>query len=274
MAPLQFHPAAQCGVGSVRLLLYCIFASSPGPLPEGPTGVDGLPVHAIFAGGLGAAVSEIARDELKPNVERALAYGKAVEIFHRYFTVVPLRYGSSLQDEAAVLNFLSRNEKALKRLLQKLKDCVEMGIRITVPKNQDENQPAREWFDNPENAGNAPGIRSGKSYLESRKRAFSDRNLLEKRGRQAVENCKAALKGLYVDMKVEIGVSVPQSVLFKPEAGSSATEAAVVHFLVPRDRMEAFYTSFDTLCVQRDTHEMYLSGPWPPYNFAVLSFRQ
>jgi hypothetical protein len=255
----------------VSLLLYCVFESSTGPIPEGVAGVDGLPVLALFAGGLGAAVSRVDSNDLKPNVARALAYGEAIEIFYRNFSLIPMRYGSFLRDEDAVLGLLARNEEAFKSLLQKLDGCVEMGVRILLPETLDESLLSRKRCEQTDSAVDALGINSGRAYLESKKRSFSERDRLGMLGKEAIENCKAALQGLFVDTKVEehAASTLPGHLASEGDASFSAP-TAVVYFLVRKERLEAFCQSFEKMSATKASG-MLLSGPWPPYNFATLS---
>jgi len=236
-------------------LLYCICATpekAPYPLPAG---VDGQPVRLIENGSLSAVVSVLsARIESLPRDARSvLVYEKVIETFHREGAVLPLRYGSLLEEECQVIEHLRQHRQAYLTTLHELDGCVEMGIRVILEHGKGHTPDAREPCE-------VSPCATGAEYLAARKDYFAECDRLRGRGTLVPAQLQEVFAGLFVRCRLE---SLP------PPGSFFRVPVLSLDFLVKREYEEAFRQTFRTLS-QAHSLKMLLSGPWPPHSFASL----
>ena len=176
-------------------------------------------------------------EQADTDVESVLAFGNIVERIHQRTTIIPVRYGSLLPDEAAVIEHLAEKSSHYLNLLMEMEGCVEMGIRLPMAAPEPDIFPAIK-------------VTSGHDYLLARKRKYSAAEQAEKEA-AALD---FALTGLYRKRCGEAGLFVNQPMY-------------LVSYLVPRNQLDAFRAKLDGL-FEAGTHRGIISGPWPPYNFA------
>ncbi|MFZ2725976.1 MAG: GvpL/GvpF family gas vesicle protein [Methylococcaceae bacterium] len=214
----------------MSLLLYGIVAESV-TLTLAP------PFQLISANGLSAIV-QACESELSREAEPVLAYGKHIMLIHQQTTLIPVRYGSVLANQAVVIEHLARNSVAYHSRLAVLEDCEEMGIRLPLP-TESEIAPSN--------------ISSGYDYLLARKRAYA----VSEAVLQQSDLLNNALASLYREHCAELSVFNGQ-------------RTYLLSYLVPRCHLTAFKTRLTQLNDEL-IDKGFISGPWPVYNFACLS---
>lgn len=227
-------------------LLYCVFRAkiSERDLPQG---VDGRPVIAVCNNGLGAVISQIPLTALSPTIPRLEAYQRVVETLHRNRTVIPMRYGCVCEIRAQALQLLKDRGEEYRALLDKIGDCVEMGIRLLLPQALSVGL-SRD--------GAGPDVRSpGRAYLETRRERYAAQNRDAAEEERLVEVVSTNLRGLFADRRSEVSSSYQDRLVS-------------LYFLVPRNRVDTFRRAFRDLRVSGST-KLLLTGPWPPYNFVL-----
>ena len=116
----------------MKFLLHCIFASGADPQPSVPA----AGVSIVDAHGLRAAISCLNDSKLPFDVGRLLEYEKVVAAFHEHQPVIPLRYGLTMESEAAIRRLLDEHREEYQRLLRQFEGMAEMGLRILVDNRQ------------------------------------------------------------------------------------------------------------------------------------------
>ncbi|MDD5033440.1 MAG: GvpL/GvpF family gas vesicle protein [Methylococcaceae bacterium] len=185
----------------------------------------------IQADGLSAVA--VHREQIDQDLDSILAYGKVVERIYRQTTLIPMRYGNLLPDEAAVIQHLILEAERYRQRLAELEGCEEMGIRLAMPPQPAEVQTA---------------ACNGHEYLLARKRKYLALEQVE----QHTAALDIALSGLYRKRCAEAGLFAGQTMY-------------LLSYLVPRAKLQAFR---ETLEKRDDVEGRWVSGPWPPYNFA------
>ena len=216
----------------MSLLLYGIIAENT--LPNEPR-LDARNVHLIHAEGLTAVTAQC--EEAGQDMETVLAFGRVIESIHQNATIIPMRYGSLLPDEAAVIGHLTEKASHYRQRLEELDGCDEMGIRLPLALPEPEATPVAK-------------PKSGHAYLQSLKRKYSATEQAEKEA----ADLALALQGLFRKSCGEAGLFANQPMY-------------LISYLVPRTQLESFRAKVDEL-FQQGTHKGIISGPWPPYNFA------
>lgn len=227
-------------------LLYCIFGSSVEPDLRIPPGVGGKPVFVVAHDGLSAALSELSESPLAPDALQTVAYERVVEAFHGSTSVIPMRYGCQITDQAEVVRLLEKRREEYETLLRELAGVVEMGIQV-LPRASGSEREAQPF------PTISPATMTGAAYLEARRQYFLRLDQADLDQRRLVADLCNRLAGVYVHHKV----AVPDSRSGHP---------LLAYFLVPRGSLESFRQVARQLC-SRFSLKMLVSGPWPPYNF-------
>lgn len=189
-----------------------------------------------------------------------LAFAQVIEALGKPGPVLPMRFGSLVDEKTQVLDILRVREKEFQTLLEEVKGRVEMSIRLLPEKKDD---PEGDW-DLPSGrpGGCEPEVppesepESGKSYLARRGRHYGLKDL----GRQVVHEKLVGLR------KVFDGLFAKD---FPENSSPGKSKMMSIHFLVQEEQVEKFQDTF--LRFQgKSPDKLLLTGPWPPYHFATL----
>jgi hypothetical protein len=192
-------------------------------------------MHLIKAGGV-AAIVKASETEINREPAIVLAFGEQVLRMHQQTTLIPMRYGSVLVNQDAVtLNLLDHEECYLTRLAA-LENCEEMGIRLPLDLITDDVMTMQQV--------------SGYNYLVARKRAYA----IPEHAEQQASLLNDALAGLYRQHCAAISIFNGQ-------------RTYLLSYLVPRTELQTFHDRLNAL-VDSSACLGFISGPWPPYNFA------
>jgi hypothetical protein len=242
-------------------LCYCIH-SSPGPEPAPPlVGVGGGAVYQVAHRRLRAAVSRINRQDLTPDISRVQSYEQVVLSCYLRGTVIPMRYGCTMEEDSQVIEHLDQHGPHYEALLEELAGCVEMGLRVLLPSGlwagvtPGGPQGSREVTGPPLDP-EAPPERPGLTYLTARKAHYAHQDRWTSDYHQAAKRCRDRFAGLFVKSKTE--------------APSPRLPLLSLYFLVPRTAVTSFRQAFRQLSAT-ESARLLLSGPWPPYNFVTTS---
>ena len=205
---------------------------APGPCPPG--------ICRITAHGLAAAVSAVEQIAASPSVASLLAYARVVEAIHARQAVIPLRYGSVMEDESAVVRLLEDHQHEYGALLARLLGMTEMGIRVLWPVRAGVTPASPQ----------SPGAR----YLASLRNRYSSANVLDGEEEQLADRMAGWLSSCSAGQRREVTCSSQRRLLS-------------LYFLTSKTGVERFRSKARKICPPSGA-KVLVSGPWPPYNFA------
>jgi hypothetical protein len=198
---------------------------SPADAPDG--------AHALAIGGVAAVVTR--PSELSPPEPEALwAHERLVESIASA-AVLPARFGTVVDDEAALHRLLAANEAVLLQALEHVAGCVEVSVRMW----------ARSAMAVASGGTTSAAVGPGRAYLQER--------------REALHAPRAAAEATHARLAEVARDAV--------ERRGARQEVLVGAYLVPRGDLGAFR---DAVAEEdRDLGELDLlsTGPWPPYHF-------
>jgi hypothetical protein len=206
--------------------LYAITDNPGPPLP------DLAPLRLVPVDGL-AAVCTPADDERDVSAEALWRHEEVVEALMADRDLLPVRYGTRLEDEGAVARAVDERREELAVALDRIRGAVELSVRVVAS----DAQAART------RVAEAP---SGAEYLHGRASAAADRD----RTAHALHEPLSALARASVEGRPR-----------PPELLRAA-------YLVERDAVEAFATEVAHLQNANPGLGILCTGPWPPYSFA------
>jgi hypothetical protein len=157
--------------------------------------------------------------------------------------VLPLRFGTVISEEDAVVRLLrDRHDEAL-AWLDRVEGCTEWGVRARLTEHA---SPAQDT---------PPDGLSGTEYLLMRQKRLTGTENARRRAAAAVKNLHDALLPYATD---------------STSRGTSPDLMLDAAYLVPAPQEAAFHAEIDRLAVDLTEMTVQTTGPWPPYSFTNI----
>ncbi|WP_129629549.1 GvpL/GvpF family gas vesicle protein [Candidatus Oscillochloris fontis] len=222
------------------LYLYAI-VDRPGEMPLPRVGLADQPIFFYQDGEIGAVVSRVDPQQVTTEASHIWRHESVVEALAEAGGTLPVRFGTFLADEAAVLAMLAERRASFVAGLAQVRGRVELSLRAI-------------WTDLPP----PPAVveerpRSGRDYIERRmveERAAALRRL---RAEQIADDLYAHLD--------QYAVASVRKVLPTERMVLSAA------YLVAREDVPRFQAGVAEIGRDRPDIRLLCTGPWPAYNF-------
>lgn len=223
----QSPPMVLCPVGIVR--------SRDAATVTGQTMLGQVAVRWVFADELACAAIDASETPANP-MEHVLA----LDAIHRWITVLPIRFGTSMTDEECVCRLLQEQRQELLECLDRVEGAYEIGLRITpsICQLAEAELPAR--------------VSSPADYLAGRRAFYQREDRLSGQADRTTDRYVRGLEGLYRQWRC---------------LTSSLPGVIRLAFLIERDDVGLFRERLKTLADARRGELCELLGPWPPYSF-------
>jgi hypothetical protein len=234
----------------VATYIYCV-RNDPRAVPPDLTGLDGVPVRAIYATGLTAWVSDVGHVPVVSTVERVRAHDTVcAAAMEAGETPLPIRFGQTFADDAAAASAIATRRPALRERLARVAGCVE--LRVVVSRGRESGEPSASVSER------APGDR-GDEGAPGRGTEFLRRLVREGRADLAREvGCEEVRHAVRAAAKAFI---------VEQQRCEAARGLSFFPLLVRRSDLEACRATI-AACLPAAGVEASLLGPFPPYSFA------
>ena len=230
----------------MMVYVYAIVDLPTIPMPA-ILGLEGAALDTLPFQDIGAVVSRSATSKVPPIEANLWEHEAVVETLMADHAVLPMRFGTMLADEAAVLEALTTRYDEFIAGLNCVRGHVELGLRVL-------------WDDDvsltPDRRVVPSGV-SGRDYMLAQ---LDDQRKLDKRREQA----KALAEDIHTTLARQSTRSTRQT-LVTPRLLLTAA------YLVKREQVEAFRQEVETLGSSNPEVRMLCTGPWPPYNFVMVN---
>jgi Gas vesicle synthesis protein GvpL/GvpF len=213
--------------------LYAITDHPGPPLP------DVAPLRFISIDGLAGICALVSEAEVSP--EALWRHEELVEALMADRDLLPVRYGTRLDDEAAVARALEERRDELAAALDRVRGAVELSVRAAAPAAPELSGVALSKA-----AGGAEEAAGGAEYLRARARATAGH-----------ERTAKILHGPLSALARESVEGTPHP----PELFRAA-------YLVEHDAVERFAATVARVESANPGLSLLCTGPWPPYSFA------
>jgi Gas vesicle synthesis protein GvpL/GvpF len=197
------------------------------------TGLHGAPLRRVEGGELAGLVSEHA---VAPELDEEVlwAHEQVVEELMSLATILPLRFGSSVERAEALIAMMAERREEFLASLERVRGAVEISVRAELPAPGEEDPPARP--------------RNGTAYLLQR----AER---ERRERDAIELVHRPLAALAKSCM--------------PPVSPRNLRQFKAAYLVEETGVEEFGARVGALNADLEDVRVSCTGPWPPYSFVA-----
>jgi hypothetical protein len=207
-------------------------------------GLEGASLIGLAYQDIGAVASTLTVTEVPLTEANLWRHEAVVEALMADRTVLPMRFGTVLADEAAVQSVLAARYADFMTSLDRVRGRVELGLRVL-------------WDFEIQNSKFEIRPGSGRAYLLAR--------LEEDRQARARQLWAEALVAQIHIPLARLATESTRQVLAAPR---SLLKAA---YLVDRDRVAAFRREVEALSAANPTLRFLCTGPWPAYSFVTTT---
>jgi hypothetical protein len=249
-----------------------MYAVADGMAPEwfgDVAGIAGEPVRVIAAGGLSAAVTTVSLAEfgeqaLRRNLEDlawlenvARIHHEVIEVAAQHGPVLPMRLATIYHDDESAIATLAQRADDFTVALRRVAGRVEWGVKISAG-----SAAAVQGFPE-DDRGGAGASGPGAAFLRRRRTQLTAREEASRAAAADAEKIHLALGGLAVASYAR----PPQDRQLTGHAERMILNGA---YLVDREGSAGFADAVYRLGAECPDLRMELTGPWPPYSFAVV----
>lgn len=236
----------------MKLYAYCLSDAIPAGTIEQAIGIAGAQPYVIQRAGVLAVVSEFAGDAVAVTRENIVAHEKINARVLAQTTPLPFRFGV-LTNAERLEQYLETHQAALLKGLARVRDAVEMSVKIIRDKQAVERAASERLQADDGGATTGPGT----AFLAAKQREMTGSAALTKQAASVAEWLNERLGALVREASLSIR---PQQALVVRAA-----------YLVDRARLEAYRECLQRMKAERRDFHFLTSGPWPPYSFCVFN---
>jgi Gas vesicle synthesis protein GvpL/GvpF len=191
-------------------------------------GLDDAPLEALEQGALAGVYTTHEQLEFAPEPSLLWRHDEVIEQLMQTSGVLPLRFGTMLDDVDQLRDILVREQPRFARLLDRVRGCVELAVRVGLP-------PAAET-----------SARNGAEYMEGKLAAQQER--------------EGAARRVLAPLRELANATSPRK---SRNDRTSVSES----YLVAKDSLEPFVAQVKRLQAGNDGLAVSCTGPWGPYSF-------
>ena len=220
-------------------MIYVYALTDPMSAPPDLRGLEDQPLRIVTVGAVTATFTSHSAATMAPLPQNLWQHERVVELFMRQsdLALLPTRFGTTFPSEAHLEEVLGRHQAALQGGLDRVRGCVELGLRVATVASTAPAAPA-------------PSFATGRQYMTAR--------LADERRRRDSEQLAAKLDEVLAPLARQIARRTARS------------PNVVMHsaYLVQHSRADNFAAGVRGLAAAHPSLQLLCTGPWPAYHFA------
>jgi hypothetical protein len=238
----------------MKIYAYGVIDSSE-KIDESMNGIDGAALFNIPYRDIGIVVSDLNAQIQKEDKTSVLKHEEVVEMLMDKFTVLPMRFLTLFGGKEHISLMMRDYYDDFKGNFDRLRKKVEFGVKTIWPGDLIKERIiiANRKSDNLPLVANP----SGKSFMKEK---FENYKIDKEFGEEA-DRCIAIVDGFFSKF-------ISEKRLEKLKTDNLLLSAS---YLVDKEKEDDFKKAFEELRGSGGDLKYLLSGPWPPYNFIILS---
>ena len=213
-----------------------------------------IELETIQFDNLTAIVSRQDKNDISINKEDVLTYSKIIENIAQNLTILPMRYNSLVASDNEVINILTKNYSSFNDAIKTLYNKDEYSIRFLSSYKNSTDITIKEKNELVPDI--LKGVSSSKIYLINKYMHHKQEELHTQYQKETQEKIKSEVE------------KITTQVIFK----KPLTEAIIIDLvlLIEKERKNELLQFVSDLQSIYPQHNILLTGPWPPYNFAQI----
>ena len=238
----------------MKIYAYGVIDSSE-KIDESMKGLDGAPLFNIPYRDIGIVVSDFNAQIQKEDKTSVLKHEEVVEMLMDKFTVLPMKFSTLFSGKEQVLLMTKDYYDDFIENLDRLREKIEFGVKTIWPGDliRERITTAHRKSDNLPLVASS----SGKSFMKEKFENYK----IDKEFEEEADRCIAIVDGFFSKF-------ISEKRLEKLKTDNLLLSAS---YLVDKEKRDDFKKAFEELRGSGGDLKYLLSGPWPPYNFIVLS---
>jgi hypothetical protein len=235
------------------IYLYAITDHAEEPVPAEP-GLEGTSLFSVTHQDIAAVVSPLATARVPSSEDNVWRHEAIVEALMADRTVLPVRFGTMLADEAAIRAGLAAHYTDFVASLDRVRGRVELSLRVLwISDFRFPISDCRLPNHKSQIANRKSQIASGRTYLMARLEE-------ERQCRARRQQAEALAAELHAPL-ARLATDSTRQVLITTRLLLTAA------YLVERDQVAAFRQEVEALRAAYPALRFLCTGPWPAYNF-------
>jgi hypothetical protein len=239
----------------MKLYLYGIIDSS-GQTTEPIYGLEGSNVYTIPFCDIGAVVSEIYQPLQKVTEGAILEHEAVVEKLMADFTVLPVRFQTIIDGRNSLLSMMQSYYKDFKDNLARLHNKLEFGIKVIWPADKIKENIIKALKKDEQKKLDLDSS-SCKKFMKEKFEKYKIDKEFEAKADKFIKVMDISFSKFAAEKKIK-----------KLKTENLLMDAV---YLVEKDREGNFREAFEHVKSARPDFKYLFSGPWPAYNFIILS---
>lgn len=239
----------------MKLYLYGIIDSSS-QIKESIYGLKGAGVYNIPYCDIGAVISEISQPMQKVTEGTVLEHEAVVEKLMADFTVLPVRFQTLIEGRDNLLSMMRSYYRDFKDNLERLRGKFEFGIKVIWPADK-----IKENIIKTLNKEQQKKLELGSSPSNKFMKDKFDKYKIDKEFEAKADKFIKVMDIFFSKFATEKRIE-------KLKTENLLLDAV---YLVEKNRESNFREAFEHIKSARPDFKYLFSGPWPAYNFVVLS---
>lgn len=240
---------------TMKLYLYGIIDSSE-QITESLYGLEGASICNVPFRDIGAIASEINRPIEEVTENAVLEHDAVVEGMMAVRTVLPVRFGTIIDGRDNLLSMMQDYYGQFKENLDRLRNKFEFGVKVIWPGNKVKENIVTAFKKSGQKIP-VPDGSAGKRFMKEKFREHRIDEEFKKRADRFIKIVDLFFGRFAAEEKVE-----------KLKTENLLVDAV---YLVEKNKRRDFREAFEHIRSAHPNLKYLFSGPWPPYNFVVLS---
>jgi hypothetical protein len=249
--------SAQCRNQGSRMVVYIYgIIDSNDPIGQSIRGFGGAAAYNIPFRDIGVVATNLNEPTRNISGADALAQEALVERLMEDFTVLPVKFLTVFKGMQDVLSMMRAYYGAFRDNLDRLRNKVEFGIKVIWPADRIKTRIIDTYE---RTDGKAPAVDNSreKRFIAERLKNYK----VEKAFKEEAGNCIDAID-------LPLSRFAAEKSLEKLRTENLLLSAA---YLVEKGKQNDFKEAFERVKTANTSFRYLFSGPWPPYNFVILS---
>jgi hypothetical protein len=239
----------------MKLYLYGIIDSSE-QIKESICGLEGSVIYNIPYCDIGAVVSEISQPIQKVTEGAVLEHKAVVEKLMTDFTVLPVRFQTVIEGRDNLLSMMQSYYKDFENNLTRLHNKLEFGVKVIWPAEKIKENITK-------------ALKKGKQDDSESNSSQGRKFMTEKFEKYKIDKEFQAKADKFIRvMDIFFSKFAAEKKLGKLKTENLLLDAV---YLVEKSQESNFKEAFEHIKSARPDFKYLFSGPWPAYNFVVLS---